>query len=365
MSSPKESVLQSKFLNGLSKEKEEYYNRVFARSSRLSEELRKWVAERPNLKMRAARVPQLSLTLAAATAHLDGLSEEELAQRLLPAACLSMWLFAVDDWLDEFVESANVMLPKLEQYLSLLKESNGRGGDVETEEPLLEALRDIRDRLKVDVQKKPRPCFERLHSDLFQSLRNVLGGMRREYEWNSKLHASSPPSFDEYLEEAGRHSIGVLPVYLCVLITLGDDSLWPHLDRLLKKGNQAAICIRLANDLRSYEREIAEGKLNSIALRQRELLRQHRGKLPQEDEAAIQKKALEDARGGGEAHLSEALKTFVTPGRGEGTGGGRLERYLDDLVAFACDFYSHHDYHHTLKTQDGHDLDAPTSSSRS
>lgn len=362
MSSPKESVLQSKFLNGLSKEDRD---RVFARSSRLSKRLREWVAAHPDLKVRDSRVPQLSLTLAAATVRLDGLDEEELSRRLLPAACLSMWLFAVDDRFDEFIEPADVLLSKLDRYLVLLHEAEeGVGGE---EDPLLAALRDIRDQLKGDGGS-PRPCFEGLRARLFQSLQNVREGMRHEHEWSAGRHvlrASSLPSFDEYLEKAGRHSIGVLPVYLCILITLGDDSLGPHVDRLLEKGDQAAICVRLANDLRSYEREIAEGKLNAIGLRQRELLEQRQGELPRGDAAVIQKQALEDARAAVKDRQAEVLKTFVAPGRRESSRVGQLECYLDDLVAFACDFYSHHDYHHTLKTQDGHDLDARTSSSRS
>ncbi len=346
MSSSKETVLKSEFLAGLT---EEERRRVFTRSGMLSALLGKWVADYPGI-MRPVRVPQLSLTLAAAAARLEGPSDDEVARRLLPAACLSMWLFSVDDTLDESIEPAAAMWPRFEQYLSLFGENPdvGTGG-----EPLLAALRDIREQLRGD-EGTPRSCFDALRPHLRESLAKVRDGMRYEDDWSSQRQ--SAPSFEEYLDKAGRHSIGVMPVYLCILITLGDDSLQPHLGRLLTLGDQASICIRLANDLRSYERESAEGKLNSIGLRQRELM--------QRDGVDAQK-ALEQARAAVKERMSRALETFLVPGAGESTGVRHLERLCNDLVAFACNFYSHHDYHHALKTQDGHDLDARTSSPRS
>jgi hypothetical protein len=263
-------------------------------------------------------------------------------RELLPAARLSMWLFAVDDLCDEGSAEERALgsaqrWSRLERGVAVLDEPAGSGsGDGD---PLLQAIRDIRDELA------GFPLFAPLRPSLVGFLREVLRGMQREEAWATRYRESPGdplPTSRDYLE-TGLHSVGVLPVYLSMLATMGDDSIPSHLPRLLEMGHEAALCIRLANDLRSYERELAEGKLNSLVILQRELSTQ-RGLEP----AA----ALEQARAEVKARMAGALERCVEIGRRERTGSAHPERYTTDLVSFVCDFYAHHDYHHTVVTQD-------------
>lgn len=326
MSSSKKGALRSKFLESLSEAERAH---VFALSGELSGQLEPWVKRYAPL-MRAVRVPQLALTMAA-TASFLGVRE------LLPAARLSMWLFAVDDLCDErpgpggLLEDAPLW-SRLERGVALLEgASRDTGG-----EPLLEALGDIRDELEGFA------LFASLRPLMVGELRELLGAMRLEEEWSVRARSSPQaplPSLRDYLERGGLHSIGVLPVYMALLTTMGDDSIPAHLPRLLELGREAAICIRFANDLRSYERELAEGKLNALGILQREL---------SAEQGLEPAQALEKAREEVKMRMAAVLERCVALGRGERTQSARPERYTTDLVSFVCDFYAHHDYHHTV-----------------
>jgi hypothetical protein len=326
MSSQKASTLRSKFLASLSDEERA---RIFALTRELERPLGEWVARHPQL-MRAVRVPQLSLTLAVAAPYLE-------VSALLPAARMSFWLFAVDDLLDEGLLPADKLWPLLERALALL--DNREGADTGGE-PLLEALRDIRDELA------RFELFAPLRPHLVQALASLLEGMRRELEWSARSRATPelplPLSFEEYLEQGGIHTIGVLPVYECMLITMGDASIVSRLPHILSMGREAARCIRLANDLRSYERELAEGKLNALGLLQRELIKA----LGPDD-------ALKKAREQVGDQIRLGLEGCLKLGSEAPSDSRRPEQYLADLVSFVCDFYAHHDYHHTLERQNG------------
>lgn len=340
MSSSKKSTLRSRFLESLPAEAQQH---IFTLAGALSDSLREWVDGQGQL-MRAVRVPPLCLTMAA-TASFLGVRE------LLPAARLSMWLFAVDDLCDEGAGDGRARLDeqlcrRLDRCVALLGET---GGAI-PEDPLARAMRDIREELL------GFESFTVLRPAMMEELRALLRGMLREEQWSAAYRASSGalfPSSSDYLENAGVYSIGVLPVYQCLLVTMGDASIAPHLPRLMELGREAALSIRLANDLRSYERELAEGKLNSLGILQREL--ETRKGL----EAAA---ALEAARAEVKARMADALARSVKLGRGARTDSSHPERYVTDLISFVGDFYAHHDYHHTLVKQDGNDIIARTSS---
>ncbi|MFY0521675.1 hypothetical protein ACN28I_00115 [Archangium gephyra] len=53
---------------------------------------------------------------------------------------------------------------------------------------------------------------------------------------------------------------GVIPVCLCMISAIDDPSIRSHLPRLLEMAHQVAICVRLANDLRTYEKELRPGE---------------------------------------------------------------------------------------------------------
>ncbi|WP_375772621.1 terpene synthase family protein [Archangium gephyra] len=361
MSSQKASTPRSKFLSSLP---EEVLARVFARKSELEGPLGEWAARHPQL-MRAVRVPQLSLTLVAAAPFLG-------VRELMPGACLSMWLFAVDDLLDEgalTAEQSREVWATLEQGPSLLRSGSEPGAD----KPLLTALWDIRRQL----EQLPEGSFPTsLRESLAGSLESSLRGMRFEHEWNV---ARPLPSLSRYFDES-LHSVGVLPVYMCMLAAMRAAEPPSRLPQLLVQGRRAALKIRLANDLRTYERELSEGKLNAIRILQHDIL---------QEEKLEEAEALEEARLTLKAWLALGMppqagaelpervssrakrwldrlpKDFV---EGEGAavaapasaGNSRPEHYATNLTAFVCDYYAHHDYHHPLNETGWNDIDART-----
>ena len=92
--------------------------------------------------------------------------------------------------------------------------------------------------------------------------------MVREQEWRRACRSHglvALPSYDEYLDN-GLNSIGGPPHIWSDLITIGDASTPDHLDGLRPMERIASTCIRLANDLQSYRKEVAEGNINALVI---------------------------------------------------------------------------------------------------
>lgn len=317
MSSQKESISQIKFLARMPGEERAH---IFALAGELGRSLGEWTARYPQL-MREFRIPQASLTLAATAPFLDAAS-------LLPPARLMFWIFAVDDLFDEGGQPA-ILLPRFERCLALLNdpEDTATPGD-----PLLEVMRDARDSLA------RYPLFATLRPHLVLALRDMVRCMHHESDW-STAYRDSPrhpmPSFSEYLEN-GLPTTGSLPLYLAVFSMMGDASIPSHLPRLLKMNREAATSIRCANELRGYEREVGEGKLNGLIILQRELM---------EQQGLDATAALEQARSRVTARIPAGLERCQQLGRNERTGSGNPERFIMNIATFICDFYVHHDFH--------------------
>ncbi len=105
---------------------------------------------------------------------------------------------------------------------------------------------------------------------------------------------------------------------------------------------EASLCIRLANDLQSHAKELKEGKINSIIIRQRELIA---GGTDAES-------ALAQARATVQAAIRHGLTRCTELHSLSSTATGHPERAITDIARFVCDFYMHHDYH-TFTTGSG------------
>lgn len=318
MSSQKESIQQIKFLARMSDEKRAH---VFALASELGRALWPWVGRYPQL-LRPFRIPQASLTLSATAPFLDAAS-------LLPGAQLMFWVFAVDDLFDEGPQPAAELVPRLERCLALLgnPEDTDTGGD-----PMREMMRDARDSLG------RLPLFTFLRPYLVEALREMVRCMHRESDWSSAYRRDSQqplPSFAEYLENGGP-TTGSLPFYLGVFSAMADASIPAHMPRLLEMNRVASASIRCANELRGYEREMGEGKLNGLIILQREFLAQEK------IDAAV---ALERARELLKARIPAGLERCQELARTEHTQSANAERFIMNITAFICDFYVHHDFH--------------------
>ena len=93
---------------------------------------------------------------------------------------------------------------------------------------------------------------------------DLARAMRAEAEWTMRGHL---PSLEEYMEVTVP-SFGLGPIALTSLYLVGpelpDDVVRGHeYSELLRHTN---ICSRLKNDLATYERENAQGKVNSVPL---------------------------------------------------------------------------------------------------
>ncbi|MET0401847.1 MAG: terpene synthase family protein [Cystobacter sp.] len=351
MSSAKESTLQSKYLQGLPDQGAQ----VFALTGELSAALRPWMDKHqrmvalthaPEKIMRGARARQLCLTLAAAAPFLE-------VRELLPATCMGTWMFVVDELTDEHALISSPLWDGLCRFPALFDAPPSAELLAEpTLGPLAEALGDIQEQLR------GRSLFAAVRPELALSVGDVLKGMAAEELWSTRYQDPSRPplpGLEEYLEQGALQTTGVFPVIVSLLGALEDDSIERHLPRLLEMGRQAAICVRLANDLRTYEKELAQGKLNALGLVQREGMAR---------EGLGEAEALERARLGVQARLDAAVARCMSlgaPENAERTTTRHAERFISNLVAFVCDFYTHHDYHHVLVRQDGNDIDAGTS----
>jgi hypothetical protein len=82
------------------------------------------------------------------------------------------------------------------------------------------------------------------------------------------------PSYDALMERV-LHSIGV-PFYLATCFILHEDpTIEERLPGLIEIGVECARAIRLANDLRTWEREEIEQTINTVAVLQHEILREY------------------------------------------------------------------------------------------
>lgn len=318
MSSQKERIAQIKYLAVKSDEERAH---ILSLAGELGRPLGEWVARYPQL-LRPFRIPQASLTLSATAPFLTAAS-------LLPGAQLMFWVFAVDDLFDEGPQPAAELVPRLERCLALLgnPEDTDTGGD-----PMREVMRDARDSLG------HLPLFAPLRPYLVEALRDMVRCMHRESDWSAAYRRAPQqplPAFAEYLENGGP-TTGSLPFYLGVFSAMEDASIPAHMPRLLEMNRAASASIRCANELRGYEREVGEGKLNGLTILQRELMVQE--KL---DEAA----ALERARELVKARIPTGLERCQQLARQTRTDSGNAERFILNIAAFICDFYVHHDFH--------------------
>ncbi len=97
----------------------------------------------------------------------------------------------------------------------------------------------------------------------------------------------------------------------------------------------ASTCIRLANDLRSYRKEILEGNVNALVILSRDLMR--RGVEPDA--------ALEQAEQRVRADIVDGLDRLWRLRKNSVTHTGQPEAAIENIARFVCDFYAHHDYH--------------------
>ena len=307
--------LRSKFLASLQPDEQV---RIFDLSARTSQTLHRWATRYPLI--RRVRVWPLSLSVAAGAPFTS-------VEALISTARLSLWVFTLDDLFDEERVPQVELMRRATRYRALAhREIAPPSGD-----SLASALCELRDDLAT------YPLFASLGKEWADSLCGTIDGMTDEYRWRSTYRndgAASLPTYEEYVA-VGRYSIGGPPHIWAALITTGDESTPHHLDHLRAMEQIASNCIRLANDLQSYQKEVTEGKINALVILSRALTEQ--GVPEQGAYAQAEARVRKDIEAGLE-QLTELRRRAVTT-------TGRPEAAIDNIARFVCDFYTEHDYH--------------------
>jgi hypothetical protein len=292
--------------------------RIFDLTVKTAAPLHQWASRYPLI--RGVRVWPLALSVAAAAPNSS-------VKALVSTARLSLWVFTLDDLFDEeYVPDAELML-RAERYRAIAYgKSVPTGGD-----SLAIALAEIR----ADLAQYP--LFESIGHEWADALSGTIDGMIDEYRWRLELRDGNDrnlPSYEEYMA-SGMYSIGGPPHVWAALITSDDPSTPEHSEYLRSMERIACTCIRLANDLQSYRKELDEQNINALVLLSRPLVAQG---LSQEEAHRRVEQVVRDSIVEGLDQLDE----LQTQSR---TQTGYPEADIADIARFVCDFYREHDYH--------------------
>jgi hypothetical protein len=299
--------------------------RIFDLTARVSHALRLWAARYP--LVRRVRVWPLALSVAAAAPWSS-------VQALISTARVSLWVFTLDDIFDEERVPDNEMMRRADRY-RMLAHGSPIGA---VEDSMATALQEIRADLTT------YPLFGSLGDEWANALCGTIDGMMREFQWRAMLHNDPSwqlPSYEEYIAN-GLYSIGGPPHIWAELITGNDASTPDHVDRLRPMERIASTCIRLANDLRSYGKEVAEGNINALVLHGRTF----------EAAAFSRDEAHQQAERQVRDDIADGLATLDVLRSTASTRTRRPESAIADIAHLVCDFYRQHDYH-TFLTQAG------------
>ena len=318
--------LKSKFLQGLDGDAKLH---IFDLTTRASRELHRWAARYPLI--RRNRVWPLSLSVAAAAPFAS-------VRALVSMSRMNLWVFTIDDLFDEEIVPFPELRRRVLRYHEIL--AGARVEPAQERDTLVLALQDIRDDLST------YPQFPALRDHWAEAVARTLDAMMREHDWRSLYHARDAqgalPTYDAYLAY-GLYSVGGPPHILTTMIAISDPTTLEHIERLQEMARHASICIRLANDLQSYAKEILEGKINSIIILQQEAIAA--GWSAEAALAGACERVRQDIwRGLARLTELQAQASTVT---------GHPDRAIADIARFVCDFYVHHDYH-TFATGTGH-----------
>lgn len=292
---------------------------VFELGGRAAEAVQRWAARYPS--MRGVRVVPLCLSVAAGAPFSS-------VDAVVSAARQSLWVFTLDDQFDEECAPEHELMRRAEEYRAIAQARLAHPPSHD----LAEALREVRQDLTT------YPLFGPLGTEWAAALCGTIDGMLREYAWRAEQRQAGGqavlPSYAEYVA-TGRYSIGGPPHMWAAIVTADDPSAPRHLEHLRAMEELASTSIRLANDLQSYDKELAEGNVNGPIILGHSLIRQA---VPPALAAEQAKQRVRDDMAGLLDRLSGLRRAAVTL-------TGRPEAAMDNIARFVCDFYAHHDYH--------------------
>lgn len=320
--------LHSDFLNSKSLAERE---KIF----KISEETtRKLYKSHYSSLIRVSRIIPITLIISVAAPFID-------AKSLLLTMKFGLFLFGLDDLFDEKLLNTSELLKRVHNYREIIHNRQPLG-DGHAKDDLATLLQEIYDGFQTYRN------FKKLKGEWTYSMTKLIDAMLDEYHW--KLEAennnySTLPSVEDYLTVSSFS--GGTPAYVwSMLMLINDDTIFDHVRYLHHMELLASRCIRIANEIESYEREIKENKINAT------LLYKHQHN---EKDAESWLKNLLDK------NMNELLKLHQQ----KKTQSGLAEDVIKDVALFTCEFYQNFDFHtfNKLVTQYSRPLDHPAKTS--
>jgi hypothetical protein len=165
------------------------------------------------------------------------------------------WLTAVDDVMDALHVDSDDVHASADRCRRILDGDRPVASD-----QLAAALAEIRDELTT------YPLFHQLAPLWRDTVEQLITAMQFERRASDAVAAGgAPPDLDEYLEQA-RESVGIMMYVVSLWSTMDEADLPDYVDQLLPPLREAALAVRLGNDLRSSAREQTSGTLNALML---------------------------------------------------------------------------------------------------
>lgn len=283
-----------------------------------SRQLEEWASTRPEINPK--RIYTTCLCLAEPVPGLG-------VDALVAGAMGVLWIFSFDDLVDEGRPTSQEVAALVERY-SLIAHGAAEAVTGHEEDPLGVRLQEVCDALS------RQELFDSARRLWAEGLSNTLRAMLQEHEWRQQYLAQGvQPTYSEYIEN-GLRSIAGAPYIWMALIGLGDASVVHHAAHLARHMRQSAICVRLANDLRSYRKELAEGNINSITVHA----------AAGEREGMPRGEAVDAARHRVEREITQVLAACERNARDTRTATGYPELAIRNIARWNWEFYSRTGY---------------------
>lgn len=183
-----------------------------------------------------------------------------------PVSKAGLLVFAVDDIFD----NKTFEIEALQRYTKMFLDAvQGNSIEYTYNEPVFTLCRAMEEVVQALAKSKIYSTTQDLWVDGWKKL---IDAMFQEYDW---IHGISkkPPSYATYLD-VSNYSTGFFPFVRAAWIESEDNSLLDHFDELLLLEKEAGILVRLSNDVQSYQKEVIEGKYNSLSFLRSDFIKQ-------------------------------------------------------------------------------------------
>ena len=270
--------------------------------------------------VRPARIIPICLTVAAAAPFAD-------VQMVIDTARVSVWIFAIDDLFDEADVSQAQLSDCARLFKAILRDQPADIWDDELAQMLM--------LVKKGLAKYP--LYGRLGQQWEEALIGTIEAMLQENQWRldyQQYGEKTLPDCELYLE-TGRKSVGGPPHMWAAILTAGDETAISHVNKLSQMVNHSSSVVRLANDLQTYERELVEGKLNSLLI----LRHSH-----QQGGLGAQA-SMRAARDYVQQRMGDHLRSLNVLRRVPGTSSEKSEIAVTRVAQYVAEFYQKNDFH--------------------